>query len=81
MYIRTYMVFVSRQPRVVSTHKWLGSDVKALNYISCPFLFPGRPEPVPLRDCFRRSIHGEDRGLRQYLRPTELGENKVRDRM
>lgn len=43
-------------------------------------LFPGRPEPVPLCDRFRRSAHGEDRGLRQHHERIGSGSGKPKVR-
>lgn len=40
-------------------------DIQGLNDVSC-FFFPGRAEPVPLRDRLRRSAHDKDRSLRHY---------------
>lgn len=40
-------------------------DIEGLNDVSC-FFFPGRAEPVPLRDRLRRSAHDKDRSLRHY---------------
>lgn len=59
------------------------SDIEALELcFLLILLFPGRPEPVPLRDRFRRSAHGKDRGLRQHQERigTESGKDKVRTR-
>lgn len=40
-------------------------DIEGLNDVSC-FFFPGRAEPVPLRDRLRWSAHDKDRSLRHY---------------